>query len=177
MKSLKLDLGCGRKKKESFVGVDSKPFDGVDVVFDLRKAPWPWDTDSVDEIYSRHFVEHLTGGERIIFFNEMFRVLKPNGLATITTPHWSHESAYGDPTHEWPPVTNWTYFYLNKAWREACAPHVEYNCDFSYELSMSHDPNDQWVANKDLQAKILLMTRSVNTALELTANLKKLSNV
>ena len=175
MRHLKLDLGCGWNKKEGFVGVDANSFDGVDIVFDLRQEPWPWDDNSVEDVYSRHFVEHLTGKERIIFFNEMYRVLKPGAIARIITPHWSHESAYGDPTHEWPPVTCWTYYYLNTAWRESYGPHVGYKCNFAYELSLSHDPNDQWVASKDMQTKILLMTRSVNTALDLTAQLTKLT--
>lgn len=170
---LKLDLGCGKKKKEGFIGVDAIPFEGVDLVADLKQGDWPWEDNSVDEVYSRHFVEHLTGRERISFFNELYRVMAAGSSALIITPHWSHESAYGDPTHEWPPVTNWTYHYLNKVWRDACAPHVGYTCDFDFELMMSHDANDAWIASKDQQAKALLMSRSINTATELIARLTK----
>ena len=34
-KPLKLDLGCGLSKKEGFLGVDRRKFDGVDIVHDL----------------------------------------------------------------------------------------------------------------------------------------------
>jgi hypothetical protein len=40
-KNMKLDLGCGTKKREGFVGVDSMTLPGVDVVVDLRITPWP----------------------------------------------------------------------------------------------------------------------------------------
>lgn len=173
LQSIRLDLGCGKKKKEGFIGVDELPFDGVDVVLDIKQGAWPWKDNSVDEVYSRHFIEHLAGRERITFFNEMCRVMKAGATALIITPHWSHESAYGDPTHEWPPVTNWTYNYLNKAWRDACAPHVGYTCDFDFNLMVSHDPNDAWIASKDQPTKSLLMTRSINTATELLAQLTK----
>lgn len=128
---MKLDLGCGKNKKEGFIGVDSRPFDGVDVVTDLRK-PWPWENDSVDEVHCSHFVEHLTAPERIHFANELHRVLKTGGKAAIITPHWASARAYGDLTHQWPPVAEWWYFYLSKDWRATNAPHNdEYTCDFS----------------------------------------------
>lgn len=171
--SLRLDLGCGKKKKQGFIGVDSLSFDGVDLVFNLKNEKWPWSDGSVQEVYSRHLLEHLTGSERISFFNELYRVMAAGATAWLVTPHWSHESAYGDPTHEWPPVTSWTYNYLNKAWREACAPHVGYTCDFDCTLTFSHDADDKWVSSRDEQTKNLLMTRNINTAIELMARLSK----
>ncbi len=170
---LRLDLGCGTRKKEGFLGVDAHAFDGVDVVLDLRDAVWPWQDGSVHEVHARHFLEHLTGRQRIGFFNELYRVMAVGATALIITPHWSHECAYGDPTHEWPPVTNWTYNYLNRAWREVQAPHVGYECDFDFELKFSHDPNDALVASSDDQSKSRLMTRNINTATELLAELTK----
>lgn len=113
---MKLDLGCGKNKAQGFIGVDSIAFEGVDLVADLRKD-WPWKDGEVDEVHCSHFLEHLTGAERIHFFNELYRVLKHGGQARIITPHWSHERAYGDPTHQWPPVCSWTYFYLDKIGR------------------------------------------------------------
>lgn len=133
---IRLDLGCGKNKREGFVGVDRIKFDGVDVALDCREA-WPWETSSVEEAHSSHFVEHLTPVERCHFFNELWRVLKPGAKATIITPHWSNARAYGDPTHQWPAVSEWLYLYLNKDWRGANAPHTDkanwpqgYDCNF-----------------------------------------------
>lgn len=131
IKPLRLDLGCGRNKREGFVGVDSLPFDGkVDVVCDLRK-PWQWKSDSVDEAHCSHFLEHLTGAERIHFFNELYRVMRKDAKVTIITPHSSSGRAYGDPTHQWPPVVEFFWYYLDKGWRATNAPHLDLKCDFA----------------------------------------------
>jgi ubiquinone/menaquinone biosynthesis C-methylase UbiE len=127
---MKLDLGCGTRKKEGFVGVDSIKFDGVDVVLDLGKEKWPWENDSVDEIHASHFMEHLTAEERVFCVNEMYRVMKKGAKATIVVPHWASSRAYGDMTHKWPPVSEFWFYYLNKEWCANNAPHSGYTCDF-----------------------------------------------
>lgn len=128
---LKLDLGCGLNKREGFIGVDERTFDGkVNVVTDLRK-PWPWANDSVDEVVASHFLEHLDGMERVHFVNELYRVLKPGAKAQIITPHWCASRAYGDVTHKWPPVSEFWFYYLSKDWRAVNAPHNDfYTCNF-----------------------------------------------
>lgn len=128
---LKLDLGCGRNKREGFVGVDVRKFKGVDQVVDLTKTPWPWADESVAEVHASHFIEHLTAEQRIKFCNELYRVLQPGGTATIIVPHWASCRAYGDLTHQWPPVSEFWFYYLAKDWRAANAPHNDaYTCDF-----------------------------------------------
>jgi SAM-dependent methyltransferase len=127
---LKLDLGCGKNRQPGFIGVDIREFDGVDQVVDLRKG-WPWADGSVEAVHCSHFVEHLTADARIHFVNELYRVLVPGGTAQIIVPHWNSHRAYGDLTHQWPPVSEMWFFYLNKEWRAANAPHNDaYTCDF-----------------------------------------------
>lgn len=141
---MKLDLGCGKRKKDGFIGVDSRAFDGVDVVCNLGKDPWPWENGSVDEAHCSHMLEHLKPAERIHFANEMYRVLKPGGKASIITPHFASVRAYGDLTHEWPPVVSFWYLYLNKAWREENAPHNDaYTCDFDHGYGFGLHPSVQ----------------------------------
>jgi hypothetical protein len=92
---------------------------------------WPWADGSVTEAHTSHFVEHLTGPERIHFVNELYRVLVPGGKCTMITPHWASCRAYGDLTHQWPPVSEFWFYYLSKEWRKANAPHNDgYTCDF-----------------------------------------------
>jgi ubiquinone/menaquinone biosynthesis C-methylase UbiE len=135
-KEIRLDIGCGKNKKEGFTGIDQFKMEGVDVVMDVRK-PWPYEDNSVEEVHSSHFVEHLNGIERVSFFNELYRVLKPDAKATIITPHWASNRAYGDFTHQWPPVAEMLFYYLSKKWRATDAPHTDiqwnpqgYQCDF-----------------------------------------------
>ena len=132
VKLLKLDFGCGPNKREGFLGVDSRPFDGkVDVVCDLTK-PWQWKDNSVEEGHCSHFIEHLNAAERIHFVNELYRVLIPGGKCQVITPHWASSRAYGDLTHQWPPVSEFWFYYLDKNWRAQNAPHNDgYKCDFN----------------------------------------------
>lgn len=162
-----LDLGCGKNKKAGHIGIDQYQFDGVDAVADLTQKEWlltaniggiceksdklkiGFDGDlwrlpdsSVTEIHCSHFLEHLNNNpdkpERVRFMNELYRVLIPGGKATVITPHWASNRAYGDFTHCWPAVSEMFYYYVSKEWRMANAPHNDisvnpdgYNCDFS----------------------------------------------
>ena len=138
---IKLDLGCGPNKREGFVGADAIKFPGVDVVVDLATKKWPWKDESVEEAHASHFVEHLTGAQRIHFANELHRVLKKGAKATIITPHWASTRAYGDVTHQWPPVSEFWYYYLLAEWRKVNAPHnAGYTCDFDATWGYSMNP-------------------------------------
>lgn len=155
---IRLDLGCGKNKRAGFIGVDSRPFEGVDVVCDLvakdvakganplpdvvifRK--WQWEDSSVAEIHASHVVEHFTPQERIHFINEAYRVLIPDGKLSIIVPHYASERAYGDLTHQWPPVVGFWFYYLNKDWRAVNAPHNDqYTCHFEAAWGGSQHPS------------------------------------
>lgn len=136
----KLDIGCGKNKREGFTGIDQFAMEGVDHVFDLRKE-WPVDSDSVNEAHCSHFLEHLTNlndqWERVHFFNELYRVMKVGAKATIILPHWNSNRYYGDPTHK-EPFSEMGFYYLSREWRATQAPHTDkkhnpngYDCHFA----------------------------------------------
>lgn len=115
---IKLDLGCGQNKQPGFTGVDFYA-PNVEVKLDLFKFPWFWKDGSVSEIFCSHFVEHIPQNSRWKFFEECWRILKPDATMRIFVPSWKSERAYGDMTHAWPPVVAMFFFYLHKPWREA----------------------------------------------------------
>ena len=168
--ALKLDLGCGKNKREGFHGVDVRAFDGVDTVLDLTQ-PWPWRESSVAEAHASHFIEHLTGPQRIHVANELYRVLQPNGTCQVIVPHWASCRAYGDLTHQWPPVSEFWFYYLNKDWRAANAPHNDgYTCHFEAtwgyalraDLLIRHQEHQQFaIANYKEAAQDLIATLKV----------------
>jgi hypothetical protein len=166
---LKLDLGCGKNKAPGFRGVDVSPFDGVDEVADLRKK-WPWRDNTVDEVHCSHFVEHLTSPERLHFWGELYRVLKVGATARIITPNWAHSRAYGDPTHQWPPVSEWTALYLNKGWRDANAPHVPLGCDFDFTTGGTWD---NWLETRPMDTRVFAMQRYINSCSDIFFTLTK----
>ena len=142
MNYMKLDLGSGRNKREGFLGVDISPDCDADIVHDLRIAPWPFDNEAVDEVHCAHFFEHLTGAERVVFMSELYRVLKPGAKATLITPYWSSMGAVQDPTHQWPPIAQGSYYYFNKEWREHVRiGHYLIDCDFDlrFEFILQKD--------------------------------------
>jgi hypothetical protein len=127
--TLKLDLGAGPHKREGFLGVDRHAFTGIDQVVDLTVTPWPWEDNSVIEAHSSHFVEHLDAWQRVAFCNELSRVLVPGGTCQVIVPHWASCRAYGDPSHVWPPVSEFWFYYLSKDWRMLNAPHTDVSVD------------------------------------------------
>jgi hypothetical protein len=144
---MKLDLGCGKNKKEGFLGVDQYQMENVDVVLNIGEATWPWENDSVEEIHASHFLEHLTPVQRTHFMNEAYRVMKEGAKCTIITPHWASNRAYGDMTHQWPPVAEMFYYYLSQDWRNTQAPHTDkkwnptgFNCNFAATWGYSFAP-------------------------------------
>lgn len=166
---IRLDIGCGSNKREGFTGVDQYKMPNVDVVLNVvardakgKFKKWPWADNSVDEVHCSHFLEHLTGEERVWFVNELHRILKPKGKASIITPHWCSNRAYGDFTHQWPPVAEMWYYYLSKEWRAIQAPHTDsqwnpdgLSCDFDATWGYSFG-NDLAVRNQEYQQFALL---------------------
>jgi hypothetical protein len=130
--------------------------------------------ESVEEVNMDHFLEHLAGEERISLMNEVYRILIPKGIVHISCPIWSHERAYGDPTHKWPPISTWTFIYLNKEWRDQNAPHCGYTRNFNWAVAGTHDPNDQWLMGRNLETKTVLMSRNINSTTDIIATLNKI---
>lgn len=78
---IKLDIGCGKNKKEGYIGIDIDPNSGADIIVSALNLPF--ENDSVDEIQSSHLVEHFSPQEVQQFFSEIYRVLKQGGKAEI----------------------------------------------------------------------------------------------
>jgi hypothetical protein len=145
---IKIDVGCGKRKQEGHVGLDRIKFDGVDHVLDAGRARWPFKDGSVSEAYSSHFLEHLNAEGRAHFANELYRVLVPEGKCKLIVPNWSSGRAYGDPTHQWPPLSAFWFHYLSREWRLQEAPHTDstndkrwFNCDFHAQWVVGVNPS------------------------------------
>jgi hypothetical protein len=96
---LKLNLGCGARTIEGFVGVDK--YGHPDVRHDLEHFPWPWEDSSVVEVKLIHVLEHL-GRDPEVFIGimkELYRVCVPGAKIEIVVPHPRHDNFMADPTH------------------------------------------------------------------------------
>jgi len=93
---VKLNLGCGNKKKDGFLGVDRYPCDAANLICDVSK-PLPFQDDSVDEVYMDNVIEHLYDIPTLM--REVVRISKRGSCVTIITPHFSSLASWRDPTH------------------------------------------------------------------------------
>ncbi|HJN62443.1 MAG TPA: class I SAM-dependent methyltransferase [Candidatus Parcubacteria bacterium] len=89
-KEVKLDIGCGKNKKEGFIGIDIDPNSDADIVTSALNLPF--ENSSVDEISSSHLVEHFPPAKLQKFFDEIYRVLKPGAKAGLKVDRdWSEK--------------------------------------------------------------------------------------
>jgi SAM-dependent methyltransferase len=93
---LRLDLGCGYVKPPGYVGLDDlrgvgglqgqlpSVEGGPDVLLDLNEDAYPFADGSVEEIRSRHFLEHSHLDH---VFEQSHRLLRPGGLFVGIVPY------------------------------------------------------------------------------------------
>lgn len=81
---LRLDLGCGSFKRPGFVGVDLSPH--ADIQWDIQLG-LPFEDNSITEIRSDHFFEHLELPCVVEILRQCHRVLVPDGVLDFTVPH------------------------------------------------------------------------------------------
>lgn len=142
---VRLDLGSGENTAPGFEGVDMFA-PGAKHRVDLMRFPWPWESNSVDELHCSHFIEHIPmvfvervalnwkdpeakntmtnvmpGPGRVdlllAFFNECHRIMKPGANMKLIWPALQSVRAFMDPTHRRFLPPEFT-FYLSRAWRE-----------------------------------------------------------
>ncbi len=142
---LKLDLACGQNKQEGFFGVDIAPGENVDAVVDLEQFPWPIESDSAEEIFCSHYVEHTP--DLIKFMDEVHRILKPGGKIKIIAPYYNSIRCWQDPTHK-RAISEATFFYFNRGWRETNKLD-HYNIKSDFDFSYGYDLNPTWATRSE----------------------------
>ncbi len=146
---MKLDLGCGANKQEGFTGVDICDIPGVDIVHNLEVFPWPFEDNSVDEVFCSHYFEHT--GNPMAFMNELYRIMKPGAKATIICPYYTSIRCWQDPTHK-NAISEATFYYYNKGWREINKlQHYPITADFDFSVAPSVNPNWRNRSKESLQ--------------------------
>jgi SAM-dependent methyltransferase len=95
----KVNLGCGHNHmpvEDGWTNLDSSPLVGAQVVADLTQ-PLPFLSDSCDEFYMSHVLEHIQ--YPLPLLQEIHRCAKPGAKLTIRVPYGSSDIAFEDPTH------------------------------------------------------------------------------
>lgn len=95
-----LSVGCGRRASEpGLVRLDRSPEVQPDIVWDLDEFPYPLEDSSFTAIECMDVIEHLNSIPRVM--DEFHRILEPDGMLRIATPHFSSANSFVDPTHRW----------------------------------------------------------------------------
>ncbi len=85
--SMRLNLGCGTKKREGWINIDSAKECDPDVLHDLTE-PLPFEDQSVDEIMVDAVLEHFDKYARYFILYDWVRVLKTGGCISIGVPNF-----------------------------------------------------------------------------------------
>lgn len=174
---IKLDVACGQRKQEGYVGIDWAPIPSVDIVHDLTVYPWPIETGSVGAVFCSHYIEHVplmnlpSGQDHLLaFFDELYRILAPEGEAVIHAPYYSSMRAWQDPTHR-RAISEATFLYANKSWRvQNGLDHYHISCDFDFWYSYVVD--GVW-GTRNEDARAFAFRNYINAISDIQVTLKK----
>lgn len=179
----KVDLACGSRKKEGFLGLDKEVSDGVDIVHDLMKFPWPFEDESVYEFNCEHFIEHIPhdlykdDGTRyekdglFVFIEEVYRCLMPGGSIFIIAPYHASLEAWQDPTHR-RAISERTFDYFNQEiTSRAGLSHYMPKVNFE-KLIQKRILNPEW-EGKSEEAQRWAMSHYFNVCREIQVELRK----
>lgn len=84
---MKLHIGSGNVILEDWVNIDEHPYPDV-IPMGLPNGLVSFGTDSIDCIYSSHFLEHLSYPDQATeFIQECYRILRPGGVIRTVVPN------------------------------------------------------------------------------------------
>jgi predicted SAM-dependent methyltransferase len=101
---VRVEIGCGADPRPGYIHCDLRPLPGVDHVCAAWEVPLP--AGSVDEIYSRHMLEHLTLEQARRTVRHWHALLKLGGRLDVCVPdmdrHLAQLRTPGMSRHVWP---------------------------------------------------------------------------
>ena len=93
---MRLNLGCGNKRRDGFVGVDLYPCEAAEVRADITGA-LPFKDDSIQAVHLDNVIEHIPDISKIMA--EIARICTNGAEVTMITPHFTSLASWRDPTH------------------------------------------------------------------------------
>lgn len=117
-----LDLGAGNKKIPNAIPLDFPEWDA-------EKDRIPYGDNSIDHIYSFHFLEHLSNP--VFVLQECQRVLKDGGTLNVVVPYYKSQMACHDLDHK--------KFFCEETWKILFQnPYYDKNkIEWKFEVSLN----------------------------------------
>jgi SAM-dependent methyltransferase len=95
---VRLDLGCGAKRRPGFIGLDRYAVGGAHVIGDLDGAHLPFADDSFDLVLAFHSMEHV--GDLMRTMREVWRVGRPGAQVCLVAPYYTMGLNLANPYHK-----------------------------------------------------------------------------
>jgi len=95
--AVKIDLGCGQRKREGYIGVDALALPGVDIVHDLDVFPYPFEEGSAGTVWMDNILEHVKDPLKVM--EEVHRISANGAGVVVSVPYFRSCYATIDPTH------------------------------------------------------------------------------
>jgi len=92
-REIKLNIGCGNKKYDTYINIDIDPKYEPDIITSATNLSMFCD-ESVSEILAYHLIEHLTFNEVETALKEWNRVLKTGGKLILELPNLVYCAKY-----------------------------------------------------------------------------------
>ncbi|MBN2370470.1 MAG: class I SAM-dependent methyltransferase [Vicinamibacteria bacterium] len=121
-----LDIGCGGSKTPGAIGMDIDPRSGADIIQDLDDIPYPFSTDTFDEVFGVHVMEHVR--DPLSIMAELHRITRDGGIVRLVVPHWTNPDWATDLTHR-----NCLNSYSFRSLTDSQAPYP-FSADVRYRL-------------------------------------------
>jgi len=107
--------------------------------FDPLKFPWKLADGSVEEASSLYLFQRIPARLRGAFMDELWRVLVPGGKAAFVVPYWTSVRSIQDPLAEWPPLSEQSFLYFNKKFRDDNKLNYGMKADFDFSYGYNLD--------------------------------------
>lgn len=95
-RDIKVDLCCGERKPDGFVGVDCYAGGKVDIVHDLNQG-FPFEDSVATYVRGYDAIEHLR--DPLKTMNEIWRICQNGAVVELMVPSTDGRGAFQDPTH------------------------------------------------------------------------------
>jgi len=115
--TIRLNLGCGNKTKQNFIGVDKYPCKALNIYADLE-GNLPFNSSSIDEVWADNVIEHIEDLPKLM--SEIHRICRHGATVTLITPHFTSLSSWRDPTH----IHHLSYFSMDHFTRSGVAHYI-----------------------------------------------------
>jgi predicted SAM-dependent methyltransferase len=107
-----IESGCGSNLKKGRIGINKLDLPLVDIIANLEKCLPFLPDNSVDDIYSKSFLEHVEKFKFLMI--EIHRVLKNDWKKHLFVPHFSNPYFYSDYTHRRIFGLNTLFYFVDK---------------------------------------------------------------